>query len=307
MDTAYTIEFGRQIDRQSSLALLFFAQANKRSRFAPFGNFSDERFHVVEGNDAIATGLEHGLPRGVAFGHRLVHVSRVADGRFKLAFDVGGRTLETLHAAAILALPAPMMREVAFDASVALPAHSRTAIAGLDYGTNSKMMIGFTGRPWYERLGSNGGSYSDLPNHQNTWESAPSTAAFGVRGVVTDYSGGNRGARLDPSKLQGEAEAFLLDLERVWPGTTALARRDSRGRVLAHLENWSRNPLFMGAYTNNHPGYFTTIEGHYAKPAGERLFFAGEHTDSFYSYQGFMEGALLSGARAADQVWRALR
>ncbi|CAG1015200.1 monoamine oxidase [Burkholderiaceae bacterium] len=307
MDTAYTIEFGREIDRQSSLALLFFAQANKRSHFAPFGNFSDERFHIVEGNDAIATGLERALPRPVAFGHRLLRVSRRADGRIGLAFDVGGRTVETAHAAAILTLPAPLMREVAFDASVALPTHSQAAIAGLDYGTNSKMMIGFAGRPWYERLGCNGGSYSDLPNHQNTWESAPSTAIFGTRGVVTDYSGGERGARLDPSRTPAEAEAFLLDLEKVWPGTTALVRRDARGRVLAHLENWLLNPLFKGAYTNNHPGYFTTIEGHYAKPAGERLYFAGEHTDSFYSYQGFMEGALLSGARAADQAWRALR
>ncbi|HUG22236.1 flavin monoamine oxidase family protein [Piscinibacter sp.] len=307
MDTAYTIEFGREIDRQSSLALLFFAQANKRAHFAPFGNFSDERFHIVEGNDAIAGGLEGQLARAVAFGHRLVRVSRTADGRIKLAFDVGGRTVETVHAAAILTLPAPMMREIDFDASVALPAHSRTAIDGLDYGTNSKMMIGFTGRPWFERLGCNGGSYSDLPNHQNTWETAPSTAAFGVRGVITDYSGGNRGARLDPAKLQTEAGAFLQDLETVWPGTTALASRDSQGRVLAHLENWVRNPLFKGAYTNNQPGYFTGLEGHYAKPAGERLFFAGEHTDSFYNYQGFMEGALLSGARAADQAWRALR
>lgn len=307
MDTAYTIEFGREIDRQSSLALLFFAQANKRSHFAPFGNFSDERFHIVEGNDAIAAGLERGLPRAPAFGHRLVRVGRAPDGRIVLTFDVGGRAVQVQHAAAILTLPAPLMREVQFDASVGLPSHSRTAIAGLDYGTNSKMMIGFTGRPWFERLGCNGGSYSDLANHQNTWETAPSTAAFGVRGVITDYSGGNRGARLDPSKLQTEAEAFLRDLERVWPGTTALARRDASGRLTAHLENWSRNPLFKGAYTNNHPGYFTTIEGHYAKPAGERLFFAGEHTDSFYSYQGFMEGALLSGARAADQVWRALR
>ena len=128
-----------------------------------------------------------------------------------------------------------------------------------------------------------------------------------MRGVVTDYSGGERGARLNPSRTQAEAEAFLLDLEKVWPGTTAFVRRDARGRVLAHLENWLLNPLFKGAYTNNHPGYFTTIEGHYAKPAGERLYFAGEHTDSFYSYQVFMEGALLSGARAADQAWRALR
>jgi monoamine oxidase len=125
-----------------------------------------------------------------------------------------------------------------------------------------------------------------------------------VRGVLTDYSGGNRGARLDPAQVQREAEAFLVDLDKVYPGSATLARRvGRRNEVLAHLENWSLLPLFQGAYSNNQPGYFTTLEGRYARPAGN-IYFAGEHTDSFYSYQGFMEGALLSGARAADEVLR---
>lgn len=307
LDVAYTIEFGRQIDRQSALALVFFAQANKRSRFTPFGNFSDERFHIVEGNDAVANGLAARLPRPVSLGHRLLRVGRLADGRLKLVFAVGSQTLERVHAAAILALPAPTMRLVEFDASVALAAHSRSAIAGLDYGTNSKMMVGFVGRPWWELHQAKGSSYSDLVNHQSTWETNPASAVNGQRGVLTDYSGGERGARLDPAAVQTEATAFLADLDTVWPGSRGLARRDAQGRIVAHLENWSRNELFRGAYTNNQPGYFTTLEGLYAKPAAAGLYFAGEHTDSFYSCQGFMEGALLSGARAADQVWRALR
>ncbi len=307
LDVAYTIEFGRQIDRQSSLAFLFFAQASRRSRFTAFGVFSDERFHIVEGNDAVATGLEGGLPQPVAFGHGLVRVKRRADGKLVLAFDTGSRTVEVVHDAAIVALPAPIVRNVVFDASVQLPAFTRTAIAGLDYGTSSKLMIAFRGRPWFERLGCDGGSTSDLANHQNTWETNPTRAVFGERGVLTDYTGGDLGAQLDPSQVQREAEAFLADLERVWPGTTALARRDAGGRLLAHLTNWRLDRNTQGGYTNNHPGYFTTIEGHYAKPAGPNLFFAGEHTDSFYSYQGFIEGALLSGARAADQAWRLLR
>ena len=307
LDVAYTIEFGREISNQSSLAFLLFAQANKRGHFTPFGNFSDERFHIVEGNDAIGKGLADRLPRPVQLGHQLLRVAATADGRLRLSFLVGGRTVERVHSALILAVPAPIAREIVFDASVALPPQSRTAIAGMDYGTNRKMMIGFRGRPWYERIGSNGSSYSDLANHQNTWETNFSQARFGERGVLTDYSGGARGARLDPRRIQREAGDFLGDLERVWPGTSALATRDARGNVLAHLENWSLNPLFKGAYSNNQPGYFTTIEGLYAKPALPNLVFAGEHTDSFYSYQGFMEGALLSGARAADQIWRARR
>ena len=303
LDVAYTIEFGREISRQSSLALLYFIATNRRQAFTPFGVFSDERFHIVEGNDAVATRMASGLPGPVRLGHRLLRVARQADGRVLLSLSTGSKTLDSVHDAVVLALPAPLMREVEFAASAALPTANRFAIDQFDYGTNSKMMIGFNGRPWYERSNSNGASYSDLANHQSTWETNPSLAQAYARGVLTDYSGGERGARLDPARLQGEAELFLGDLDRVYPGSAVLARRDGRGRVQAHLENWSKLPLFKGAYSNNQPGYFTTIEGLYARPAGN-IFFAGEHTDSFYSYQGFMEGALLSGARAADEVLR---
>ncbi len=107
-----------------------------------------------------------------------------------------------------------------------------------------------------------------------------------------------RGARPDPGKLQTEANQFRADLEHVYRASAVRARRVTRGRVLAHLENWSQLPLIHGGYTNNQPGYFTILDGLDAKPAGN-IFFAGEYTDSIYSYQGFMEGALLSGARAA--------
>ncbi len=304
LDVAYTIEFGREINRQSALAMLFFIATNKRQAFTPFGVFSDERFHIVEGNDAVAQAMAAALPQAVRLGHRLLRVARQADGRVRLSFATAGGTIETVHDAVVLTLPAPMMRQVEFAASVSLPAGNRFAIDQFDYGTNSKMMIGFNGRPWYERSNSNGASYSDLANHQSTWETNPSQAKAFSRGVLTDFSGGDRGARLDPAKLQTEATAFLVDLDQVYPGSSVLARRDNRGRVQAHLENWSRLPLFQGAYSNNQPGYFTTIEGLYARPAGN-VHFAGEHTDSFYSYQGFMEGALLSGARAADEVLRA--
>jgi monoamine oxidase len=303
LDVAYTIEFGREISRQSALALLFFIATNRRQAFTPFGVFSDERFHIVEGNDTVATRMAADLPTPVRVGHRLLRVAREAGGKVKLSFATFGRTIDTVHDAVVVALPAPLMRQVEFAPSATLPAGNRLAIDQFDYGTNSKMMIGFNGRPWFERSNSNGASYSDLPNHQATWETNPSVAQFSVRGVLTDYSGGNRGARLDPARVQSEAEAFLADLDKVYPGSAVLARRDARGNVQAHLENWSRLPLFQGAYTNNQPGYFTTLEGLYARPAGN-IHFAGEHTDSFYSYQGFMEGALLSGARAADEVLR---
>ena len=167
------------------------------------------------------------------------------------------------------------------------------------------MMLGFSGRPWYQLHGSNGGSYSDLANHQNTWETN-AIRATPNSAILTDYSGGTRGAALDPSRVQLEAGRFLGDLNKVYPNASQYASKSRQGQYLVHLENWSLNPLTKGSYTCNGPGYFTTIAENEGRPVGN-LFFAGEHTSSFYDWQGFMEGAALSGVRAAGEAFAHLR
>jgi monoamine oxidase len=116
---------------------------------------------------------------------------------------------------------------------------------------------------------------------QNTWETDP-TLATTSHSILMD---------------------FLSDLDVVYPGAKARARIDSKGKYVAHLEAWPSNPLFQGAYTANAPGYFTTIAGYEGPPVGN-LYFAGETTDSFYSWQGFMEGGALSGVRVAGEINR---
>jgi len=299
VDVAYTIEYGLDISRQSCLAFLLFIHADRRSKFQLFGS-SDERFHVVAGNDAIAQGLSDRLPGQVALGHRLMRVRKLPSGRIQLAFDAGSRIVEAEHDAVVLAIPFSVLRQVELDASLGLPDWKRAAIADFQYGTNSKLMIGFNGRPWLVLNDSNGSSYSDLPNHQSTWETNPSRAGS-ASAILTDYTGGALGAGLLPANVQQDALRFLLDLDKVYPGSFAYATRDGQGSFRVHLENWSLNPLALGAYTCPAPGYFTSIAGNEAKPVGN-LFFAGEHTDSFYAAQGFMEGAANSGLRAAKEV-----
>ena len=308
VDVAYTTEYGLEIGQQSCLNFLLFIHADRRSKFHPFGVFSDERFHVVDGNERIADGLAGRLPGQIHYEHTLVAARRQSDGRICLTFDPGGPTCENAWDAVVLAIPFSTLRAVALDPSLDLPPGKRLAIEQLAYGTNSKMMIGFEGRPWFTLHGSDGSSFSDLPNHQNTWETNPAHATA-ASAILTDYSGGTRGALLDPAAAAVPAEAalFLADLEKVYPGVSAFVPRDGQGGPLrVHLENWSRNPLFLGSYTCNQPGYFTTIAGQEAAPVGN-LFFAGEHTSSFYEQQGFMEGAVLSGQRAAREVYRLLR
>lgn len=298
IEAAYLAEYGREISEQSSLNFLLFIHADKRSKFTPFGVYSDERFHVVEGNDRIATGIAGLLPKQPEFGMMLERVRKTSSGRIELTLRKGNQSIVRTHDKVVLAVPFSVLRTVALDASLGLPPWKTLAINQLGYGDNAKQMIGFDGPHWLE-LGCTGTSYSNLPNHQTTWETNPTNATT-ERAVLTDYASGLRGKRMNPSNVQTEADRFLTDLDKVMPGAKAAATK-SGGKYVAHLEHWPSNPLSRGSYTCYTPGQFTTIAENEGTPVGN-VFFAGEHTNSFYEWQGFMEGALLSGIDAAADV-----
>ena len=300
---AYIAEFGLEPGEQSCLNFLLFIHADRRSKFTPFGIFSDERYHLLDGNDHIVDGLTEALIRPIEHSMMLVAVGQTSGGAVELTFETHGRIVSRTHDAVVLAVPFTTLRHVDLDVSLDLPPAQRAAIDLLGYGTNAKMMVGFDSRPWIAQ-GSNGASYSDLANHQTTWETNPTRATVD-RGLLTDYSGGIRGALLDPGAVQLEAGRFLADLDLVFPGAQAAARRTSDG-IVAHLEHWPSNPLTRGSYTCYLPGQFTTIAGLEGLPAGN-VYFAGEHTNSFYEFQGFMEGAAVSGIEVAAAILRAFK
>jgi monoamine oxidase len=225
IDTIYTGEYGRQIEEQSALAFLMFIHADKRSKFSPLGQFSDERFHVVEGNDRIATGMAARLPSPVKFGQRLVALKRRADGRYQATFDVGGKLVDVLHDVLVLALPFSVLRTVDLDPSLNLSAGKQRIIREHSYGTNSKMMVGFDRRAWIEDFGSNGGSYSDLSHHQNTWETN-AALSNGTRGILTDYTGG----RLGKSSAKPATSSRILK-------SSIRASPKSRGAIVAAMSS----------------------------------------------------------------------
>ncbi|MCI0428956.1 MAG: FAD-dependent oxidoreductase, partial [Rhodospirillales bacterium] len=290
---------GCEISELSSLAFLFFIHIDKRSKFTPFGVFSDERFHVIGGNEQIPQRIGERLSGPIELEALLVAARKRADEWLELTFDRAGRTETAVHQAAVLALPFTMLRQVALDDSLGLSDQKRFAIDNFVLGTNAKMNVGFDGRFW-AGADSSGETWSDLANHQLTWEVNPSLATD-AHAVIVDYSGGERGAALNPNNVQHEAALWLADLDRILPGALAAATRDDKNRLLAHLQHWPSDPFIEGSYTCNQPGYFTTILGHEATPVGN-LYFAGEHTDFFYEWQGFMEGGANSGIRAANEV-----
>lgn len=325
LNVAYISEYGLECSQQSSLNLLQFIQLNRRSNFNPYGA-SDERYHITGGNDQVPRLIAARLPGPVLQGTFLTRLSRNASGKYVLEFR--GASQPVTADAVVLAMPFSTLRNVVLDSSLGLPPEKTNAIQKLGYGAAGKNIVGFNGRPW-AKYGSNGYLYSDRANVQNTWETNWTKA--GATSILTDFFGGNRGIQLqtlgmpqtqvncqachgpgspftggsffnmDLSIVNGHVDRMLTDLDKVWPGAKAAASRQPDGSYVMCRAHWWVQPFSLGCYTNYLPGQFTTIAGIEPIPVGN-LYFAGEHTNSFYAWQGFLEGAALSGIAAANTI-----
>lgn len=287
LDVAYTTEMGLPLDQQSALNLLELVEL-KGDEFRVFGE-SDERYHVRGGNDLVIRELGRRLEGQIETESALEAITQSATGRFTLAFkrDSGARDVSASHL--VIAIPLTTLRRVQLD--LALPALQRRVIQESGYGTNAKLMIGFSRRLWRENADSDGSTFSDLP-YQTSWEA--SRAQPGSTGILTNFVGGARGIEIGRGTAADQAVAAVADLERVYPGISAL--RDGMATALFH---WPSHPWSLGSYSCPRPGEWTTFGGVLEEPIG-RLYFAGEHTSA--TAQGFMEGGCESGDRVASQL-----
>jgi monoamine oxidase len=302
-------EYGQEIHRQSCLNFILFAKLTRsKSRIVYFGANNAERYAIAEGCEALAEGLRDDLVAAggvVQGGMSLTALRKTTDGRYVLTFGAG--TTST-HDAVVLAIPATVIRErVTLDTNLGIAPKTRDAIFGVQYGDNTKTMFQFNSNRPFAVIGGDGTSYTTdpmLPNVQVTFPSkTPAPGANPAMPVVVDYGFGQRG-RLLPT-VDPDGMGFLQGYDDVFPGAAAAAVPLLNGELFARA-HWPSEPNALGSYTCNQPGYFTTMEGWLGEPAGN-LAFAGEHTDSFHNFQGFIEGAAESGIRAAEYLLSRIR
>ena len=170
-------------------------------------------------------------------------------------------------------------------------------------GTNAKVLMQFDLRP-QEYGGWNGYMYSDDP-FLATWEST-----LGVPGrasILTTYFGGRSGAG---GLIAPEPHAATVprevrrNLESLGQGGRMGLGGIARGfNGRAWTDRWVADPWARGSYAAFLPGQYTHFYGFAGKPEGA-IHFAGEHTAT--DNQGYLEGAVESGERAAGEIVRAL-
>lgn len=287
IDAAYSTEFGLDLADQSALNLiLMLPTAEHREKLELFGK-SDERFKVKGGNQRIPDELVKRLDGKIRLEHRLESVKQKGSS-IALSFLLpNGAAKHVACDFAVLAIPYPILRDVKIEADL-IPAQ-RKAIAELGYGSNSKLILGFSRRAWRDER-RNGEIYSDLP-FQMGWDSSRFQPA--QEGSVTFLLGGKRGLEVGQGSEQDWAARMSSELNKAFPGTLALRN----GRQARYF--WPGNPFSKGSYSCYRPGQWTTIAGAEGVNAGN-LYFAG--SDCSINFQGFMNGAAESGRLTAEAI-----
>jgi monoamine oxidase len=288
LDVAYNIEYGAECDRQSALNLLYLLGYNSPGQFTIFGA-SNEKYHVRGGNDQIVSELAARLGPQIVTGTALVAARRNAAGTYTVTFQSGRRTFDIIADKVVFALPFSILNSSVNLTRSGFSELKRIAIRELAMGANSKLNVQFSRRHWHI-LGNNGDTFADT-GYQATWD--VTRGQPGTAGILVDYTGGNIANTFGSGTPASRAGQFLAQVEPVLPGLSA----EWNGR--ATIDFWPGNPLSRGSYSFWQVGQYTRFAGIEGAQDGN-AHFCGEHTS--IDAQGYLEGAVETGERAAGEV-----
>ena len=240
-------------------------------------------FRIAGGNDALPLAMAARLGSQVHYGSRLRRIER-EEPHLKLAVERHGRTSEVLADAVIVTLPFTALRRVEIEP--ALPEPWRTAVAELPYTQVTKTYVQARRRFWRDELGL-----------AAVWSDGPFERLFdltgapeGDRGLLLSWINGEGALRASAETPEVHERKVLDYVAGVFPEHADLLER-------AVAVPWGQT-YCRGAYAHFAPGQVAQFGAQLGEPVGN-LFFAGEHTEPVAPG---MEGALVSGQRAARQV-----
>ena len=231
-------------------------------------------WRVAGGNQRLALGLASRLGTAVRLGCPVQAVEQDLDGVRVLTADG-----EVRGDAAVLAVPMAVLRKLALDPpppDAQVAAWERSGLAH-----NAKLHVPLLAP-------AQASAVQSVPGRFWTWTATDASGT--VQPVLHCFAG-------SPSGLTalGVAEG-----PGSWAVQAAALRPElSLDRDRALLTTWNGDPWTGESYSALTVDFRPGDEELIAAPAG-RVFFAGEHTAG--AWAGLMEGALRSGARAADEV-----
>jgi len=300
--TDLVAEYGL-LEENSALNLIYLLGWNVRSSGGLPLAGTDERLHVVGGNDQIMHGMANELPADtIQHGRHLVAIEGDHRGPYTLIFDKG--KIEACDIL-VMAMPYNLIKDVEIDSRITamFSEEKKMSLAQAAQSDNGKIQFEFSDRHWDRIQNINGRdvhqaarAYSDADKFISTWEGEPGNPS--PLGVLVNYNGGHEARTAGGKDYFGVASKKdvsrgLKQFEQVWPGI----KDKYTGKAL--VSNWWDNPLSRGAFTSPTVRTMTYWWGAQWETEGN-MYFAGEACDEeLWSY---MDGAIRSGERVALEI-----
>jgi monoamine oxidase len=243
----------------------------------------DEMYRIAQGNDAITTRIAERLDGRVLLNTIVRRVVQHDQGVRVGIEDKDGQRSEIDARFLVCAMPASTTRDVVFEP--ALPAAQADAIAHLRYGCATRLLLQFDRRFWKKR-GRPRAFGTDLPVGA-LWDG---NEAQSGPGILSFLAGGRASAELRDLMRGDGARGVLSAIE--WLGRPSTL-------ISSEMVVWDDDPWARGGYAYFDPSFDPLWRAWLARPAG-RVVFAGEHTS--IRWQGYMNGAVESGLRAAAEI-----
>jgi monoamine oxidase len=251
--------------------------------------FPPKSYRIEGGNDRLPKALAAELGERLSLSTELLAVTQRGK-RVRVSLKSKRQTSELQTDYFICTLPAPLLRRIPI--TPAMPVRQREAVARLAYGQGTKTLLQFNRRFWV-KPGRTRAFGSALP-HGAVWDG--NEEQRGTAGILALLAGGTA-SDLTADIVAHEGMAGLArSLE--WLGSRDEAVIGSK------QVRWESDPWSRGGYAVFDATFDPALRGWLAQPHG-RMFFAGEHTS--IRSQGYMNGAVESGQRAAAEVIAAYR
>ncbi|HKT35862.1 MAG TPA: NAD(P)/FAD-dependent oxidoreductase, partial [Nitrospira sp.] len=186
----------------------------------------------------------------------------------------------------ILAVPATTLR--AIEIIPELPPDQAKVFERLKYGRVTKSLLQFDRRFW-KRKGRSP-AYGTDASTGAIWDA--NEEQHGRPGILTLMAGGQASEDTQKILAQEGDQGLLRALEWLKPDDAKLLQSQ-------HM-TWEHDTWAQGGYAYFDASFDPVWRPWLGRPHG-RLLFAGEHTS--IKWQGYMNGAVESGLRAAAEVW----
>ena len=250
----------------------------------PWGGFPFDRKDFVkirDGSDRLPQSFADHLADQIHLSTPVESIEQNADGGI---VRVSGGT-EFSADRALCTVPLPVLNRIQFTPS--LSDEKIEAISGgYNYAPSTRVFMQFANRFW-ESEGLNGWGNTDWP--EEIWH--PTWDREGIKGILMSYMYYGRADELDQMIEEDRIHQVLNRLDSVFPG------------VYDHLESgvshsWALQEWSGGAWASPTGDQNEALAAHIGAAEG-RIHFAGEHASDNH---GWMQGALVSGLRAATEI-----